>query len=65
VDPSESASRFGLIDVTDPRVLASLAPIDAMSDDKLRALARDEHPMMVEAAEGIISRRHAGDRQPS
>jgi hypothetical protein len=30
-----------------------------------RALARDEHPRMVEAAEGIIARRRARNGQPS
>jgi hypothetical protein len=54
-----------LADVTDPRVLASLARVDGMSDEELRALVRGEHPMMVEAAEGIIARRRSAERQAS
>lgn len=52
-----------LADVPDPRVLASLARVDAMSNEELRALVRDEHPMVVEAAEGMIARRRSAERQ--
>jgi hypothetical protein len=34
-----------------------------MSDDDLRELVRGEHPDVIEAAEGIITRRRATERQ--
>jgi hypothetical protein len=52
-----------LAEVADPRVLASLARIDTMSDEELRALVRDEHPMAVAAAEAMIARRRSTERQ--
>jgi hypothetical protein len=61
LDPSESG--LELAEVADSRVLASLTRIDAMSDEELRALVRDEHPMVVEAAEGMIARRRSAERQ--
>jgi hypothetical protein len=52
-----------LAEVADPRVLASLARIDNMSDDELRALVRGEHPMVVEAAEAMIARRRSREHE--
>lgn len=48
-----------LID-TSPGVAEALNRVDEMSDAELRALVADERPTVVEAAEAIISRRHAG-----
>ena len=53
-----------LIDAS-PGVTEALERVDAMSDAELRALAADEHPMVVEAAEAIITRRHSADRAVS
>lgn len=50
-----------LID-TSPGIADALHRIDEMSDAELRALAAGEHPMFVEAAEGIIAGRHVADR---
>jgi hypothetical protein len=60
-DPSEHG--LELAEVADQRVLASLARIDTMSDEELRTLVRDEHPMVVEAAESMIARRRSTERQ--
>jgi hypothetical protein len=57
--------RLELAEVENPGLRASLARIDAMSDDQLRALVRGEHPMVVEAAEAIIARRRFSERQAS
>lgn len=59
-DPSEHG--LELAEITDSGVLASLTRIDAMSDEELRALVRDEHPMVVEAAEAMIARRRSAER---
>lgn len=50
-----------LID-TSPGVAEALQRVDEMTDDELQALVADEHPMVVQAADGIIARRHAADR---
>jgi hypothetical protein len=50
---------FTLVEVTNPRVLESLARIDAMSDEQIRELVRDEPPILAEAGEGIIADRQA------
>jgi glycosyltransferase involved in cell wall biosynthesis len=52
-----------LAEVTDERVLASLARIDEMSDAELRELVRSEPAIVVEAAEGVIASRRTGERQ--
>jgi hypothetical protein len=52
-----------LAEVADPRVLASLARVDRMSDEELRALVRGEHPIMVEAAEALIASRRSPERE--
>jgi hypothetical protein len=51
--------RFKLVKETHPRVLAALARIDAMSDEEIRALVRDEPPIVVEAGEALIADRRA------
>ena len=51
-----------LVELNDERVRAALMRIDEMSDTKLRELVRDEPPIVVEAAEGIIDRRHASQQ---
>ncbi len=51
-----------LVELNDERVRAALTRIDEMSDTKLRELVRDEPPIVVEAAEGIIDRRHASQQ---
>lgn len=53
-----------LIDAS-PGVAAALERIDAMTDAELRALVAGEHPMVVEAADAIIARRHSADRAVS
>jgi hypothetical protein len=58
-------SGFKLIEVSEPGVLASIARIDAMSDDEIRELARDEPDIIVGAAEGIIAERHKGRAGPT
>lgn len=50
---------------TSPSVAEALRHVDEMTDAELRALVADEHPMVVQAAEGIIARRHAADRTGS
>jgi hypothetical protein len=50
---------FTLVEVTNSRVLESLARIDAMSAEQIRDLVRDEPPIIVEAGEGIIADRRA------
>ncbi len=52
-------SGFKLIEVSEPGILASLERIDAMSDEAIRWLARDEPQIIVDAADGIIADRHA------
>jgi hypothetical protein len=52
-----------LAEVADPQVLDSLARIDSMSDEELRALVRGEHPMVVEAAEALIASRRSPERE--
>jgi hypothetical protein len=54
-----------LAEVKNPGLRASLARIDAMSDEELRALVRGEHPMVVEAAEAMIAGRRFPERQAS
>jgi hypothetical protein len=51
-----------LAEVKNPGLLASLARVEAMSDDELRALVRGEHPMVVEAADAMIGRRRFSER---
>ncbi|MGH2873317.1 MAG: hypothetical protein ACRDL5_12765 [Solirubrobacteraceae bacterium] len=53
-------SGFKLVEVTEPGIRASLARIDAMSDEEIRELASGEPPLIVDAAEGIIADRHKG-----
>ena len=48
-----------LVEVKDEGVRAALRKIDEMSDSELRELVRGEPPLVVEAAEGIIARRHS------
>jgi hypothetical protein len=52
-----------LVEVKDERVRAALRKLDAMSDRELRELVRGEPQLFVDAAEGIIARRHA-ERRP-
>lgn len=57
-----------LVEVTNPRVLAALARIDAMSDEEIRELVDGEPPIIVEAGESIIADRRAeqaGSQQAS
>jgi translation elongation factor EF-Tu-like GTPase len=54
-----------LTEVGDPRVLGSLARVDAMNDAELRALVAGEPRLVVEAAEAMIGRRRAAARQAS
>ena len=59
---------ISLVEVTDPRVLETLARIDAMSDGEIRELVDGEPPIIVEAGEGIIADRRAeqaGSQQTS
>jgi hypothetical protein len=49
-----------LIDVPEPGILASLARVDAMSDEEIRELASGEPPIIVDSAEGTIADRHKG-----
>ena len=58
--PSEEPNReLELVEVKDERVRAALRKLDAMSDRELRDLVRGEPQLFVDAAEGIIARRHA------
>ena len=58
--PSEQPDRrLQLVEVKDERVRAALRKLDEMSDSELRALVREEPQVFVEAAEGIIARRHS------
>jgi hypothetical protein len=59
---SEPAKR-GLqsVELNDEGVRAALVRLDEMSDAELRELVKGEDPMFVDAAEGIIARRHLGD----
>jgi hypothetical protein len=47
------------VELNDERVRAALIKIDEMSDTELRELVLGEPPLFVEAAEGIIARRHS------
>lgn len=61
--PSEQPDRgLQLVEVKDERVRAALRKLDEMSDSELRELVRGEPPLVVEAAEGIIARRHRAQR---
>jgi len=60
VRSDRAPSGFKLVEVTEPGILASLARIDAMSDEEIRELASGEPPTIVDAAEGIIADRHKG-----
>ena len=51
-----------LVELKDERVRAALTRIDEMSDTELRELVRDEPPIVVEAAEGIIARRQSSEQ---
>lgn len=51
-----------LVEVKDEKVRAALRKLDEMSDSELRELVRGEPPLVVEAAEGIIARRHMAPR---
>jgi hypothetical protein len=51
-----------LVEVKDEGVRAALRKLDEMSDSELRELVRGEPQLFVEAAEGIIARRHATQR---
>lgn len=51
-----------LVEVKDERVRAALREVDAMSDSELRELVHGEPQLFVDAAEGIIARRHAEQR---
>lgn len=53
--------KLELID-TSPAMAEALARVDAMTDEQLRALVADEHPMVVEAAEAMLARRHTAER---
>jgi hypothetical protein len=60
--PSEQPDRgLQLVEVKDERVRAALRKLDEMSDSELRELVRGEPPLVVEAAEGIIARRHTAE----
>jgi hypothetical protein len=48
-----------LVELHDEGVRAALMRMDEMSDSELRELARGESQLFVEAAEGIIARRHS------
>jgi hypothetical protein len=48
-----------LVEVSNPRVLETLARIDTMSDGEIRELVEGEPPIIVEAGEGIIADRRA------
>lgn len=63
MEPSKSESALELVDVADERVLAALERVDSMSEEQLRELVKDEHPSVVEAAEGIIARRRESQRE--
>ncbi len=62
--PDPPPSGFKLIEIAHPGILASLARIDAMSDEQIRQLARDEPQIIIDAAEGIIADRHRGQAAP-
>jgi len=57
----EADTRLELIE-TSPAVVEALERVAAMSDAQLRELVAGEHPMVVEAAEAMIVRRHAAAR---
>lgn len=58
-------SGFKLVEVSEPGILASLARIDAMSDEEIRELANGEPDVVIAAAEGIIADRHRGRAGPT
>ncbi len=61
--PSEQPDRgLQLVEVKDERVRAALRKLDEMSDSELRELTRGEPQLFVDAAEGIIARRHTPPR---
>jgi hypothetical protein len=63
--PSEQPDRgLQLVEVKDERVRAALRKLDEMSDSELRELVRGEPSLFVEAAEGIIARRHSAPQHP-
>jgi hypothetical protein len=63
MQPNDRGSALELVDVADERVLAALERVDSMSDEQLRALVKDEDPTVIQAAEAMIDRRHAGRRE--
>jgi hypothetical protein len=63
VRPDRPEHGLELAEVSDPHVLASLARIERMGDEELRALVRGEHPMVVEAAEALIASRRSPERE--
>jgi hypothetical protein len=67
IDPMNGQSPERALELIDasPGVAEALERVDAMTDAELRALVTDEHPMVVEAADAIIARRHAADRAAS
>ncbi|MDQ3935909.1 MAG: hypothetical protein M3340_14910 [Actinomycetota bacterium] len=64
MEPNEPGTGLELVDVTDGRVRAALARVDAMSGEELRELVKDEDPSVVEAAEALIARRGAAQHEP-
>jgi hypothetical protein len=63
VSSDRSEHGLELAEVAHPQVLSSLARIDRMNDEELRALVRNEHPMVVEAAEALIASRRSPERE--
>jgi hypothetical protein len=63
VSSDRSEHGLELAEVADPQVLSSLARIDRMNDEELRALVRNEHPMVIEAAEALIASRRSPERK--
>jgi hypothetical protein len=57
MSPPRANGGFTLVEVTNPRVLDSLARIDAMSDEEMRELVRGEPPIIVAAGESVIADR--------
>lgn len=64
MDGPSSERTLELVDAS-PAVAEALERVDAMSDAEFRALVADEHPIVVEAANAVIARRHAVDRAVS
>jgi hypothetical protein len=65
MQPSRRESGLELVDVADERVLTALERVNSMSDEQLRELVRDEDPSVVEAAEAMVARRRATQREAS